>query len=54
MTKYRFMDLEPGRYIVRLAQPSKPAKCINVVDVLFQVTQSLSSVLVEKFSAGKS
>lgn len=54
MTKYRFMDLEPGRYVVRLTQPSKPGKCINVVDVLFQVNQSLDSVLVEKFTIGKS
>jgi len=54
MTKYRFMDLVPGRYVVHLWQPAKPSACINVVDVLFQVTQSLESVLVERFTSGKS
>jgi hypothetical protein len=38
MTKYRFMDLTPGRYVVYLRQPSKPGTCINVVDVLFLVS----------------
>ena len=35
MTKLRYMGLSAGKYIVRLAQPAKPAGCDNVVDVLF-------------------
>ena len=41
----RFMDLSPGKYFVRLIQPTKPLDCDNVIDVLFQVTQSLDSRL---------
>ena len=41
MTKYRFENLIPGKYLVRLLQPAKPDKCDNVVDVLFQVNESL-------------
>ena len=54
MTKLRYMDLSPGKYKVRLMQPKKPHTCENVVDVLFQVSQSLDSRLVEKFASGKS
>ena len=46
MTKLRYMDLSPGKYKVRLIQPMKPQTCENVVDVLFQVSQSLDSSLV--------
>ena len=35
MTKLRYMDLSPGKYMVRLKQPRKPPNCENAVDVLF-------------------
>ena len=54
MTKYRFLGVSPGKYRVRIMQPAKPADCENVVDVLFQVTQSLESRLAEKFASGRS
>jgi len=38
MTKYKFENLNKGKYRVRLMQPSKPHDCYNVVDVLFMVT----------------
>ena len=54
MTKYHFMALSAGRYVVHMWQPSKPSDCINLVDVLFQVNQSLESVLIERFTTGTS
>lgn len=53
MTKLRYMDLSPGKYNIRLVQPWKPQDCDNVVDVLFQVSQSLDSRLNEKFAVGR-
>ena len=54
MTKLRYMGLSAGKYIVRLAQPAKPAGCDNVVDVLFTVNQSLEKRVQEKFASGRS
>ena len=54
MTKVRYMGLSAGKYIVRMAQPAKPAGCDNVVDVLFTVNQSLEKRVQEKFASGRS
>ena len=54
MTKYMFRNVPVGTYSVHLEQPEKPKKCNNVVDVLFQVSQSIEARLHEQFSEGKS
>ena len=54
MTKYRYAGVSPGKYRVRLMQPAKPTDCDNVVDVLFQVKQSLDSRLAERYASGRS